>query len=84
MADITTFTFKGKTYKQDPNKVEEQKEEAGYIGARFCDKCPQIIQDACHQWCPDGDNGTYRGEDYLELKQSGFRSCMLYGRPEEM
>lgn len=83
MDNIITFEFKGKTYKQDPNKVEQQKREVGYIGAKFCSKCPPDIQCACHDWFPEED-GTIWGNDYKELKKVKPHACMEYGRPEEM
>ena len=81
MADIITFQFKGKTYIQDPNKVEQQKKDAGYSGARFCDKCPLDVQYACHDWFPEED-GTFWGDDHKELKKVKLHACMEYGRPE--
>lgn len=83
MADIISFQFKGKTYIQDPDKVEQQKKDAGYSGVRFCDKCPLDVQYACNDWYGDDELGcTVVGEDRKELKRVKPHDCMRFGRPE--
>lgn len=81
--EINTFIFKGRTYQQDPSKAEQQMKEAGYSGARFCEKCPFDVRYACNDWYGDDELGcTVEGEDRKELKKVKPYECVRFGRPE--
>lgn len=79
---MEVFTFKGIKYQQDAAKVEQQKAEAKYVVAKFCDKCPQELQDACFQCYYHGEE-SWEGDDCLELRKVK-KDCRRFGRPEKI